>query len=357
METAVVADKAVVYEPIDHTQFDHVIEYLKGEKLVAGGCTIKGENGGYPKGSDGWLATVFHLGGRNMESICWPWLIVTANAVFWTVLVESTDINPYDANGIARNWNTVYSYGLSATLSLLLAFRLNRSILRYWEGMMAWGTITINIRSLVSSILIHGRDIPHHRDQIVGWTAAMAIAAKKEIREYEITCDDLRGILTDEQCYALDAAPMSSLYAANEIRYHLKPLFDVRPDYNHSALSPARSGEMRQHERYLDAIIANIGKVHNLKQTPLPLVYVAHLRTFLIIYLLSLPYTLFKLWSWGTIPIVAVTAWLMLGIEAASMEVESPFEKGHVNDLDLDNYCLTIMLDIKQLVADFQKSS
>lgn len=115
-------------------------------------------------------------------------------------------------------------------------------------------------------------------------------------------------------------------------------------------LSPARSGELRQHEKLLDFIIQQIGISENVRNTPLPLVYVTHLRTFLMIYLLILPYLTESLWKWFTIPIVSITAFMFLGIEGASAEVEQPFEKGKVNDLDLDNYCLQIMLDTQQLV-------
>mmetsp|Transcript_3056 Transcript_3056/g.4141 ORF Transcript_3056/g.4141 Transcript_3056/m.4141 type:complete len:372 (-) Transcript_3056:83-1198(-) len=345
-----------IYEPLQHTQFDSVIRFLQSQKIMPGACIIKGEGGGYPKGSDGWLATVLIIDGRNLDSILWPWLIVTLNAIFWTTLVTTDAVGPYTEGAPSMNFSRVYSYGLTTTLSMLVSFRLNRSILRYWSGMGAWGKIVGNTRSLVSSVLVHGRDIPYHRDQIIAWAAALAVAAKKEIRDFEIVCDDLQDVLTDDQIEALNLAPNSALYAANEIRHNLKPLFDVRPDYNHSALAPARSGEMRQHEKFLDAILHNVGVVHNLKSTPLPLVYVAHVRSFLVFYLLSLPYMTVYLWDWATIPIVSITAWLLLGVEAASSEVESPFEKGKVNDLDLDNYCLAIMLDIKQLVKDFNES-
>lgn len=69
-----------------------------------------------------------------------------------------------------------------------------------------------------------------------------------------------------------------------------------------------------------------------------------------MIYLLILPYLTESLWGWLTIPIVAMTAFMFLGLEGASAEVEQPFEKGKVNDLDLDQYCLDVMVDIQQLV-------
>ena len=40
----------------------------------------------------------------------------------------------------------------------------------------------------------------------------------------------------------------------------------------------------------------------------------------------------------STIPIVALAALGMLGIEAASVEVEQPFQKDRVNALNMDGY-------------------
>jgi len=337
-----------IYEPLKYEAFNAPIAALDVVQCVPHSCAIKGANGGFPTSADGWFATVFSSGGRAFDKAVWPFLLVSANAVFWTVLVNaSDDINPYRAN---IRLDKTYSYGLAFTLGLILSFRLNRSILRFWTAMTRWGNMVVTSRSMVSSILVHGRDNPYHRDQIVCWTAAISIALKRRLRQLDIESSELLGILTKEQIEDLKNSNNPPLYAANMVRRHLKQVMDVRPDMNHSPLSPARSGEMRQHERYLDGLIHNGGNLESILATPMPLIYVAHIRSFLIIYLVSLPYLLGALWEWSTIVIVPLIAAIYLGLEAASSEVESPFDKGRSNDLDLDLYCFTILKNIQQLV-------
>uniref|UniRef100_A0A7S4T5F6 Uncharacterized protein n=1 Tax=Ditylum brightwellii TaxID=49249 RepID=A0A7S4T5F6_9STRA len=149
-----------IYEPLKYEAFNAPIAALDVVKCVPHSCAIKGANGGFPTSTDGWFATVFSSGGRAFDKAVWPFLLVSANAVFWTVLVNaSDDINPYRAN---IRLDKTYSYGLAFTLGLILSFRLNRSILRFWTAMNRWGDMVVTSRSMVSSILVHGRDNPYH---------------------------------------------------------------------------------------------------------------------------------------------------------------------------------------------------
>ena len=81
---------------------------------------------------------------------------------------------------------------------------------------------------------------------------------------------------------------------------------------------------------------------------PLPIVYVSHLRTFMMITLLLYPWVFGATWRWTTIPAVSVAAFAWLGIEAAAVECESPFRKGRVNALNMDGYILGLIATIKQ---------
>lgn len=338
------------YKSLQWTQFDSVIAHLENSIVTLTACALGGRR--FPLGSDGWFTTIFTIEGRALDSVFWPWLVCVLNAVYWVCLTNIGDDpvvkSPSSDSQNVQDFKSAFQLGLSGTLSFLLVFRLNRSILRFWEGVQAWGGIVVNCRSLVMSILIHGRDMPYDRDRAVVWIVATIIAAKKGLREFEIKIDDLKELLDEEDIQAINEAHNSPLYAANEVRYHLKKIFDVTKEFG--PLSPARSTEMRDAERFLDGILSNIGRAENILQTPLPLVYVAHLRTFLMMFLLTLPYVVQPLWGWVTIPNMALFAFIMLGIEAVAVEVECPFEKGKVNDLDLDLYCAGILKDVQQLV-------
>jgi predicted membrane chloride channel (bestrophin family) len=93
-------------------------------------------------------------------------------------------------------------------------------------------------------------------------------------------------------------------------------------------------------------------RVPSVRGTPLPIVYVTHLRTFLIFSLLLFPYVWGPSLGWVTIPFVAATAFAWLGIEGAAAESESPFRADRVNALDMDGYCLGFLGVVKQQLVN-----
>ena len=88
--------------------------------------------------------------------------------------------------------------------------------------------------------------------------------------------------------------------------------------------------------------------MERIKSTPLPIVYVSHLRTFLLFNLLLFPYVFGPSWGWSTIPIVAASAFAWFGIECAAAEVESPFGKDRVNALNMDSYVIGLLSTMQQ---------
>jgi hypothetical protein len=75
--------------------------------------------------------------------------------------------------------------------------------------------------------------------------------------------------------------------------------------------------------RHVDALVDLCGTMERIRGTRLPIAYVAHLRTFLVLYLLSLPFVYVSYWGWGTIPAVAAVAFALLGIEVGRCTLNS----------------------------------
>ena len=78
--------------------------------------------------------------------------------------------------------------------------------------------------------------------------------------------------------------------------------------------------------RHFDKLINLMGGLGRSKPTPLSIAFVAHLRTFLMDYLLSMLYLHGHLWGWGTIPAFCLTECILLGIDASALECESLFK-------------------------------
>jgi hypothetical protein len=93
-----------------------------------------------------------------------------------------------------------------------------------------------------------------------------------------------------------------------------------------------------------------LGACERILKTPFPYGYVVHLRTFMLLWLLSLPFALVEVAGWLTIPICIAVAYALLGIESIAVEIENPF--GHdYNDLPLATICQTIESNCYELLG------
>ena len=80
----------------------------------------------------------------------------------------------------------------------------------------------------------------------------------------------------------------------------------------------------------------DLGACERILKTKMPFGYLIHLRTFLVLWLLTLPFALITKVGWGTIPTACAILYALAGLEMIGVEIENPF--GHdYNDLPLDS--------------------
>jgi putative membrane protein len=331
----------------------------------------------YPKSNVGWMKSLFVLEGRALDRIIIPWTIVTLNAVVWAIVYDTmTFRDPEGEDDVSASRTTLRKDYIEGTLELvlttsmafLLVFRLNRSATRFWMARGCWGIIVVRARSMVGSILLHGSHDPHHRDQTIKWIAAFSIASMNYTRGLfgengGIDPNTVAGVLTQEELEGLNSSEHPPLYAADMIRFHLAGLFGPADFVTESnpegigsphntaraiAISDFRTQQLLSLENQLDVMIDEEGALERIKGTPLPLVYVTHLRTWLMLFLLTLPYFLDTSLGYAIIPVECLAAFALLGLEGAAAEVEAPFSKDRTNHLDMDSFCLAIYSNILQ---------
>jgi len=248
-------------------------------------------------------------------------------------------------------WEFFISIVLNTSLSFLLVFRLNRAAERYWLARQSWGNVIAYVRHLVSGIEAHGGHDPENRDCAVRWVAAFPVATMQYMRYImDIPSNMLEGILDPADVKLLAASPHPPLYASNRVRGALTDLFLVTPD-TPPGLAHAWTQQLDTLEKTLNNIMDQEGSMERIRSTPLPLVYVAHLRIFLLVFLISLPYIWYPSWRWSTIPIVFITSFAMLGLEGTAVEVECPFRRDRPNHLDMDEFCIVALSTIQQTVC------
>jgi putative membrane protein len=301
-----------------------------------------------PKSNDGWLRTLFVLEGRALDRIILPWSLVTLNAIVWTVIVQCEILE--EKYTTLANDETYFGLVLNSSLAFLLVFRLNRSAERYWIARASWGSMVGVARAMVGGILVHGRHDPTNRDAVVKWIASFFVVGMHYIRgEANIIPDTVAGILNESEIEEMEGVHHLGLHAAYQIRCHLKEIFRIDED-TLIGIAVGRSQQLDTLEKQLNDLILQFGVLERIRATPLPLVYVTHLRTFLLLFLLALPYTWEMTLGYATIPIVSLTAFALLGLEGAAEEVESPFLKSRPNHLSMDAYCLVIIENILQQI-------
>lgn len=84
--------------------------------------------------------------------------------------------------------------------------------------------------------------------------------------------------------------------------------------------------------------------------TPLPIAYSIAISQITWVYILLLPFQLYKLLGFVTIPASIFAAYIILGIALIGREIENPFGDD-VNDLPLDTFCLQIRKDIDIIMS------
>jgi len=277
-----------------------------------------------------------------------PWTLCTLNAVLWQVLDSTIGLDyPTDTT---FEWQSLHSAVFSTTLAFLLVFRLNRVALRWWETRRMWGVIVEQIRILVASAMEYMQHSPELRDQLVAWTLGFAVASKQLLRkDVTINLHELAGILSPDQVERMSSAKHPPLYAAGMARHVICRALRVNHEIS-SGEATSHSLNRQMLENNVTTLIQNIGGMERVSSTPLPLVYVAHLRTFLMIYLLSIPYLYGSSWHYWTIPNVFVLSFALLGIDGAAADCEIPFMKNRANHLDMEAYCLGAMNNVIQIM-------
>jgi putative membrane protein len=99
----------------------------------------------------------------------------------------------------------------------------------------------------------------------------------------------------------------------------------------------------------IKALIDAIGACERIYKTPMPFGYLAQLRIFILVWLITWPLGLAQEYGWATIPLVGVCAWMMLKIEEIAVQCEHPFGMD-ANDLPLDTICVTIERNLLEIM-------
>ena len=273
-----------------------------------------------------WLRQLFRLNGSPIVAIAPHLLFVVASAAAVTFLVEGQQLK-----GIPLAIHAL----VGTVLGLILAFRTNTGYDRFWEGRKAWGAIVNRCRNLARMINSTNGIAEDTRRHLCVLVSSFAWAARRDLGHIE-RHKELDRLLGEAAANALEPSPGPP----QRVLLHLA-----------NGLDKLRRGAVldpNDHARFeadLAVLIDSLGVCHRIQKTPIPFAYAVFLRRFLLLYTLTLPFSLVDAVHWLTVPVVAMVGYALFGLEQIGVEIEDPFEEGP-NDLDLFGICSTIERDV-----------
>ncbi|WP_406698782.1 bestrophin family protein [Singulisphaera sp. Ch08] len=278
-----------------------------------------------------WTRSLFSIRGSMVREISGR---VSACAV-WAVavvavhhLIKSMEIQP----------TTHMLVGVA--LGLLLVFRTNASYDRYWEGRRQWGCIINETRNLGRASRTYLSGDRNLLDEIMLWTIAFPQAAMNSLRgssglgatAQRLPIAEVEGVLRSGNLPLAVAVQISERLVRARDRGIISDYVAMSLDQN------------------VQLLIDYFGACERIHKTPLPFVYVVHLRRALVLYCFTLPFALVDPYGWWAIPATLLVAYTFFGIEEIGVEIENPFGLDE-NDLPLERFCETIERDLLELTA------
>lgn len=85
----------------------------------------------------------------------------------------------------------------------------------------------------------------------------------------------------------------------------------------------------------LNALVSAYGRMETIRSTPLPIAHLIHASQVLLLYVCVLPFAMVDSYGWYSVPVVAVVAFTLYGIEGIGVQLEDPFGYDR-NDIRMD---------------------
>ena len=156
-------------------------------------------------------------------------------------------------------------------------------------------------------------------------------------------------------------AEASTLATIAKARHRPLALIEHAVSVIHEALGPGGSDVQRASpleaailQRLLNSaqgLGVPLSGCERIQGTPLPFVYVAHLRFFLVLVLCLVPFMFACQWQWQTVPLSLLVALALLGIEAASVECERPFsDRPSKNHHDVERFAVLLSTEVSHML-------
>lgn len=262
----------------------------------------------------------------------WPFLLIVG---IYSLLIAywETEILELTSNSWVKNIPTLHNM-LSFVISLLLVFRTNTAYDRWWEGRKLWGGLVNTSRNLsikLSAIL--PQDATVERNYFKNMIPAYAAALKEHLKleKTRLSLDELTEIPINAEKHVPNQIAALITHKIYEL-------------YKKGMIS---GDELITINKEMTTLSEICGGCERIKNTPIPISYSNFIKTFIIIYIATLPFGYVFTLGYYVAPMVAMILYVLGSLELIAEEIEDPFGNDP-NDLPTDR----IADNIKRHVAE-----
>eukprot|EP00428_Durinskia_dybowskii_P002831 CAMPEP_0170297920 /NCGR_PEP_ID=MMETSP0116_2-20130129/49128_1 /TAXON_ID=400756 /ORGANISM="Durinskia baltica, Strain CSIRO CS-38" /LENGTH=451 /DNA_ID=CAMNT_0010549559 /DNA_START=71 /DNA_END=1424 /DNA_ORIENTATION=- len=305
-----------------------------------------------PDGIDfsGWVFSSFcAFRGRALAHILLPLLVIMVEATVVAMLSHPAVMADRPLVIPASHAFEDFYRMLGVPVSFLLVFRLNRAAVRFYDSRAAFGKLIECSRVLAGQAVQYLSHDPVRRDSMCRWVVVYPFAARNYLRGHAPpdAKEELAGLLNEEEAEQLSRAKMQPLLCLDRIRGSM-----WSGAKSNTGLPPSLVAQtLNNMEATLATITGTVAAMERINNTPLPIAWVAHLRQFLLFYLLGIPFSLQSSFGWATPLVTLVISVAMLGLESAAVSCERPF--GHnTNHLPMTLFCKVIAENVQQILSE-----
>ncbi len=239
--------------------------------------------------------------------------------------------------------DTLMWFLMGSVLSLLLVFRTNSAYDRFWESRRQLGNLVQVSRSLARVSAYTSPD----------WETKERIRLLLTVFP-RLLISHLEGDYTMQPEIAtvigITGADRRMLLASRNRPFRCVQL--LGNIFNKDISDPEDMVEKQIVANLLEQLVDIVGCCERLVRCPVPLAYSRHTSRFLSFFCCSLPFVLFHLTGWHTIPLQILFAWAMYGVEEIGHVIENPFDSEWSQDLlDITRLHSSIEADVQDAMS------
>ncbi len=222
---------------------------------------------------------------------------------------------------------------LTLVLGCLLVFRTNTAYARWWEARKLWGALVNVSRNMAVKVadLVRASDadLVKFRTEIVAFAYGLRDHLRREA--------DIKKLDGFKDC--VDSPKHVPAYIVTR-------MYEELGSWKKDAFIDGDELRVLDEEarRFLDIC----GGCERIRNTLIARSYRTFARQCVFLYLLTLPWGIVNTFHSLTIPITAIVAYFMLGLEIVAEDVEEPFGRAS-DDLDLDGLCNAIEVSVHEI--------